>query len=287
MKAIFFVLVFIVMIFLLAGVTRRWLENKLFPQTSMDRGLQHSVATGISYLVIIIGLVIGLQSAGINLSAFAVVAGAVGIGIGFGLQNIANNILSGLIILFERPIQVGDRVEVGAIAGDVVRIHARSTTILTNDNIAVIVPNASFITSTVVNWSHLGDRRVRFHIKVGVAYQSDIKLVKQALLEAAAEHTDILKDPAPSVRFMRFGESSLEFEVRVWTSRLSNRPGQVTSDMNFAIFEKLKKHGIEIPNPQKDVHIRSSVPVELRVENLNELLASEKSPEDEVFKNLK
>lgn len=285
-KSVFIVIVFVAVILLIAGVVRRSLEEKLFPQTAMDRGLQHSIATVISYVVIIIGFAVGLQSTGIDLSAFAVIAGAVGIGIGFGLQNIANNIISGLIILFERPIQVGDRVEVGNIAGDVVRINARSTTILTNDNIAIIVPNANFITATVINWSHLGDRRVRFRIKVGIAYNSDIKLVRQAMLEAAAEHQDILKDPPPSVRFMRFGESALEFELRVWTSRLSNRPGQVTSDMNFSILEKLKKYGIEIPKPQSELHIRSMIPVELRVDNIGGLL-NERTAEDEILKDLK
>lgn len=266
------VLVFILFIFWFARFVRRLLNEKIFSRTHIDRGAQHAISTVTSYLIIAIGLIVGLRLVGVSLSSIAVILGAVSIGIGFGLQNIANNFLSGLIILFERPIQVGDRVEIGNVVGDVVRISVRSTTILTNDNIAVIVPNSNFISSTVINWSHHGDRRIRFHITVPVAYNSDVKLAQKAMLEAAAEHPDVLKYPEPNVRFMEFGSSALIFELRVWTVSLIERPGKITSDLNFAIYDKFKKYGIEIPFPQHDIHLRSAIPIQAHIEQVERLV---------------
>jgi small-conductance mechanosensitive channel len=176
--------------------------------------------------------------------------------VGFGLQNIAGNFISGLIILFERPIKLGDRIEVGAVEGDVVRIGSRSTTVVTNDNIAIIIPNSKFITENVVNWSHTGEN-VRFRIPVSVAYGSDVRRVEKVLLEVAAENPDVLREPAPAVRFAEFGDSGLAFELRAWTTALLHRRGKLVSDLNFAIYDKFKQHGIEIPFPQRDLHIRS------------------------------
>jgi small-conductance mechanosensitive channel len=179
-----------------------------------------------------------------------------GIGVGFGLQNIVNNFISGLIILLERPIKIGDRIEVGSIEGDVVKIGGRSTTVLTNDNISVIVPNSKFILENVVNWSH-NERTVRFRIPVSVAYGSDIKLVEKSLLEVAKDNPDILDNPEPAVRFLEFGDSGLLFELRAWTMTLIHKKGKLISALNFAIYEKFKEHNIEIPFPQRDIHIRS------------------------------
>lgn len=279
LKTILLIIVFIVLVVWFARATRKFLEEKLLVETRMDRGQAQAISTGVNYLMVLIGFIIGLRFAGIDLSALAVIAGAVGIGIGFGLQNIANNFVSGLIILVERPIQVGDRVELGNIRGDVVKINARSTTILTNDNIAVIVPNSNFISSTVINWSHLGDRRVRLAIKVGAAYGSDVRLVEKALLEAAHEHPHVLKDPAPSVRFMEFGDSALNFELRVWTVKLTNKPNLLRSDLNFIIFEKFKKNNIAIPYPQQDLHLRSAIPIEARI--IEQVVFKEKEKEEE------
>jgi small-conductance mechanosensitive channel len=215
--------------------------------------------------VLIVGVFVVLENTGIHLGALTVFAGAAGVGIGFGLQNIASNFISGLVILAERPISIGDRVEVSGITGQVQQIRARSTVILTNDNIAMIVPNKEFIDSPVTNWTY-GDRRVRFRIPVGVAYGSDPEKVREALLAAGRENPNTLDDPAPSVFLEKFGESSIHFELVVWSREMSSRPRRYRSDLNFAIEKHLRAAGIEIPNPQRDLHIRSGV---LKVELMN------------------
>jgi small-conductance mechanosensitive channel len=208
-------------------------------------------------VVLFVGLLIIFQTVGIDLTTLNVLAGAVGIGIGFGLQNIANNFISGLIILIERPIKVGDRVEVGDVEGDVVSIGARSTTVRTNDSIAIIVPNSKFISENVVNWS-FGGEIVRFKIPVSVAYASDIDLVTELLLKIADENEDVAKSPPPSVRLIELGQSALEFELRAWSREKLHRPGLFTSNINYEIVRAFRKHGVEMPFPQRDLHIRSS-----------------------------
>ncbi len=234
----------------------RWIAGGLLARTRLDSGVRQSVGTIMRYTIVVVGLLIILQTAGIDLTALNILAGAVGIGVGFGLQNIANNFISGLIILFERPIKVGDRIEVNAIDGDVVRIGARSTSVVTNDNITYLVPNSQLIAETVINWSH-NDQKVRFKIPVSVSYNSDVRLVERLLLETAAGNTDVLKQPGPAVRFMAFGDSGLQFELRAWTDTLTHQKGVLISSLNFGIYENFKKHGIEIPYPQRDLHIRS------------------------------
>src|SRR4030095_11919398 len=181
------VIVFVSITVLLARTSRRVLLNQILRKTPLDLGIQHAVATFTQYLVLAFGFLVGLNTAGIDLSALSFVAGAVGVGVGFGLQNITNNFISGIIILFERPIKIGDRIEVGDVNGDVVHIAARSTTVRTNDNIAIIIPNSSFISSNVINWSH-GDSKVRFRVPVQVAYDSDVRLVEKLLLEIARDN---------------------------------------------------------------------------------------------------
>ena len=199
-----------------------------------------------------------MQNTGIHLEALTVFAGAVGVGIGFGLQNITSNFISGLVILAERPITIGDRVEVAGVTGQVQKIRARSTVIVTNDNITTIVPNQKFIDSPVTNWTY-GDPKVRFRVPVGVAYGSDVEKVRQKLIEAAEEDLHTLPDPAPSVFFVEFGNSSLNFELVAWSDTMSHRPRRYMSDLNFAIEKKFREAGIEIPFPQRDLHIRSGV----------------------------
>ncbi|MGH9548732.1 MAG: mechanosensitive ion channel family protein, partial [Terriglobales bacterium] len=212
----------------------------------------------------VVGIVIVLENTGIHLAALAVFAGAVGVGVGFGLQNIASNFISGLVILAERPITIGDRIEVAGIAGQVEHIRARSTVIRTNDNIMMIVPNSKFIDSPVTNWTY-GDRRVRFRIPVGVAYGSDVNKVRDALLAVAHENPHTLKEPAPSVFLEQFGDSSIDFKLMVWSSEMSARPSRYRSDLNFAIEQNFREAGIEIAFPQRDLHIRSGT---LKVENV-------------------
>lgn len=251
-------LILLILLYWFAGRLRWWLVERILVRTKMEVGARQAVASITRYVVLLIGLFIVLQTVGINLTTLNVIAGAVGVGIGFGLQNIANNFISGLIILFERPIKVGDRIEVGNVDGDVIEIGGRSTTVLTNDNISIIVPNSSFITENVVNWKHT-DARVRFHLPVGVAYGSDAREVERLLREVAAENADVLDDPPAKVWFRGFGDSSLDFELLVWNTSLIHRKGQFISDLNFAIYDKLNQHGIEIPFPQRDLHIRSGL----------------------------
>jgi small-conductance mechanosensitive channel len=215
------------------------------------------------YAVLVLGLMVGLQTAGVNLSSLTVLAGAVGIGIGFGLQTIINNFVSGLILMGERSVQIGDRIEMGDINGDVLRIGARSTSVRTNDNIMVIVPNAELVSGRVVNWSHRGDQRLRFRVPVGVSYDNDPHQVEELLLEAASENKSVLKDPAPRAVLKEFGDNSLNFELRVWTDEMTHNPTRFKSELNFAIWDKFKKHRIEIPFPQRDIHVKEPLQVEV------------------------
>src|SRR5947208_15216058 len=261
---IFLVIGLLIAVFWLSSRTKRFLFTSLLARSGLDRALQHAIAQIVGYIVLIVGTLIVLDNAGIHLGALTVFAGAVGVGVGFGLQNIASNFISGLVILAERPITIGDRVEVAGITGQVKQIRARSTVILTNDNIAMIVPNTKFIDSPVTNWTYT-DPRVRFRIPVGVAYGSDIAKVREALLAAGRENPNTLKEPAPSVFLQKFGDSSIDFELVVWSSEMSARPSRYRSDINFAIEPKFREAGIEIAFPQRDLHIRRGV---LKVEGI-------------------
>ncbi len=262
---IFLLVALLIGVFWLSSRTKRFLFNRFLAKSGLDRSLQYAIAQIVSNIVLIVGIFIVLDNAGIHLGALTVFAGAVGVGVGFGLQNIASNFISGLVILAERPITVGDRVEVAGIAGQVQHIRARSTVIVTNDNITMIVPNTKFIDSPVTNWTY-GDPRVRFRIPIGVAYGSDVNRVREALIAAAREHPAALADPAPSVFLDKFGDSTIDFELVVWSMEMSYRPRRFKSDLNFLIDKHLRAAGIEIPNPQRDLHIRSGV---LKVQNVD------------------
>lgn len=235
----------------------RIIVGRLLRSTQIEKGMLQSVATLVRFGVLVVGFIVIFQTAGIDLSAFTILAGALGVGIGFGLQNITNNFISGLIILFERPIKVGDRIEVGDVVGDVISINARATTVVTNNNISVIVPNSEFISGTVVNWSH-SDRNVRFLFPVGVSYKEDPEKVRKLLLEVADNNPNVLKTPPPTVLFDEFGDSSLNFFLGVWTSTHIEKPRVLKSELYFEIFKKFGEHGIEIPFPQRDLHIKTS-----------------------------
>jgi len=255
---IFLLVALLVFVFWLSSRTKRFLFNRFLAQSGLDRSLQYAISQIAANAVLVIGVFIVLQNTGIHLEALTVFAGAIGVGIGFGLQNITSNFISGLVILAERPITIGDRVEVAGVAGQVQKIRARSTVIVTNDNITMIVPNQKFIDSPVTNWTY-GDPRVRFRVPVGVAYGSDVELVRRTLIEAAEEDPHTLKEPAPSVFFVGFGDSSLNFELVAWSDEMSNRPQRYRSDLNFAINRKLREAGIEIPFPQRDLNIRTGI----------------------------
>ena len=255
---IFLLIALLIAVFWISSRTKRFLFNRFLVNSGLDRALQYAIAQIISNAVLVVGVLIVLENTGIHLGALAVFAGAVGVGVGFGLQNIASNFISGLVILAERPITIGDRVEVAGITGQVQQIRARSTVIRTNDNITMIVPNTKFIDSPVTNWTY-GDPRVRFRIPVGVAYGSDIAKVREALLATGRENPNTLKDPAPSVFLEKFGDNSIEFELVAWTQEMSYKPRRFKSDLNYLIYKHLTAVGIEIPNPQRDLHIRDGV----------------------------
>ncbi|MCS6897697.1 MAG: mechanosensitive ion channel [Nitrospira sp.] len=218
-------------------------------------GTRRAAGSIIRYIVIGVGFVVILQSFGIDLSTVTVLAGALGIGVGFGLQTITNHLVSGLILLFERLINIGDRIEVGQVSGDVVDISVRATTVITNDNIAIVIPNAEFITSKVTNWSYTR-RGVRFNFPVSVSYREDPEVVRRVLLKVVAGHPVVLKERHADVLFQEFGDSALHFILRVWTRDYTDRPGVLRSELNYAISRKFREHGIEIPYPQRDLHIK-------------------------------
>ncbi len=253
-EAVLKIIVLLLLLFYLSGKLRILIADRLLVRTGMELGVRQAFGSIVRYLVVVVGFVVILQTAGIDLTALNVLAGAVGIGLGFGLQNIVNNFISGLIILFERPIKVGDRIVVGEVEGDVMHIGGRSTTVVTNDNISIIVPNSKFITQDVVNWSH-NDRKVRFKIPVCVAYGTDIDQVARLLLEVARNNLDVLAEPPPGTRLMEFGDHGLKFELRAWSTTLIHKKGLLISNINIAIYKTFTEHGIEIPYPQLDLRL--------------------------------
>ncbi|MCL4794752.1 MAG: mechanosensitive ion channel [Bryobacteraceae bacterium] len=250
------VLVFLVLLAILAGQFRRLLRRHLLDRLSLEQGQRFALESAAGYGIFVLGLAIGLQTSGVDLSTLAVLGGAVGIGIGLGLQSIANNFISGLILLFERPVKVGDRVEVANLMGDVIHIGARSTWVRTNDNIVVVLPNGEFIDKPVVNWT-ANDRLVRIHVPVGVSYSADPVHVRTVLLRVAGDNQDVVSEPAPDVLFEGFGDSSLNFDLRVWTKTRTSVAPMLRSELYFAIFAEFAREGIEIPFPQRDLHLRT------------------------------
>jgi small-conductance mechanosensitive channel len=255
--SILYIIFLVAALIFISNRAKRFLVSTLLARTRLDVGAQQAIGTIGRYFVLFVGLLVIFQTVGIDLTTLNVLAGAVGIGVGFGLQNIANNFISGLILLIERPIKVGDRIEVDDVNGEVVSIGARSTTVKTNDSITIIVPNSKFISENVINWS-FGGGIIRFKIPVGVAYDSNIDLVTEVLLRIAEENEDVAENPPPSVRLVELGSSSLQFELRAWSRAKLHRPGFFASNINYEIVRRFRKHGIEMPYPQRDLHIRSS-----------------------------
>ena len=257
--SILLLLILFASVIIIERIVQKQLIRRFLSRTKLQPSLQFGLSRIIGYTLIAVGFYVAFQLVGVDLSSLAIIAASLGVGIGFGLQNIINNLVSGIIILAERPISIGDRIEVAGVAGRVTKIQLRSTTVVTNDNITMIVPNADFISNTVTNWSH-GDPKVRIRVPVGVAYGSDLNLLQQLLLEAAGEHPKALRDPSPVVLFNEFGDSSLNFELGVWTQEMTAAPIHFTSEMNFIIEQKLRENDIEIPFPQRDLHVRSGLP---------------------------
>ena len=229
------------------------LGTRVLPQTRIDPGLQHSLTTGLGYIGFLAAAMIGIVVMGVDLSGIAIIAGALSVGIGFGLQNVVNNFVSGLILLVERPVKVGDWVVVGAIEGTVKQINVRSTEIETFQRASVIIPNADLIANSVTNWTHK-DKYGRIDVPIGVAYGSDTQKVTQILLEIAKAHPRVMRFPEPFVVFQGFGASSLDFELRAYTNDVLWKV-IIASDIRYSIDARFREDGIEIPFPQRVVHI--------------------------------
>jgi len=233
-------------------------EAQVLIRKDIDHGVRDAVKKLIHYGVVLVGFLIALSLLGLSLQHFVVVLGAFGVGIGFGLQDIVNNFLSGLILLFERPIKVGDGVVIDAEYGTVIHIGLRSTIVKNLDEAELIVPNAQMISQKVTNWT-FSNRRVRVVVPVGVAYGSDLEKVLAILTEVSEQHALVLKKPKPSPLFVQFGDSSLDFELRVWISNVDTRL-EVKNELLLAIDRRFREEGVEIPFPQQDLHLRSITP---------------------------
>lgn len=240
-------------------IVSRWVAERALSQSHVDEGLRYAIRRIIYYVLMVLGMMAVLQTLGIQMGSLTVLVGALGVGIGFGLQNIVNNFVSGLILLFERPIKVGDWIDLEGTSGKVTDIGARSTKVVTADNITIILPNGDCLSQKLTNWSYNASG-VRFRIPVSVAYGSNMDLVKQLLLELGSKHPKVLESPGPKVFFKEFGDSALNLELGIWIRVGSIGRQQLYSDINFAIDKAFRDHDIEIPFPQRDLHVRTVVP---------------------------
>ncbi len=252
--SIFRVLVLVLIVTVVARIISNLLKQRILQETGINRGVQEAIAVLLRYSLIFIGCIVVLQASGINLSSLTLLASALGVGAGLGLQNIVKDIGSGLILVFERPIQVGEFVQIGDHIGTVERIGARSAEIRTVDQVSVIVPNSKFLETEVINWSHRNPIS-RIRIPVSVAYKSDPKQVNDLLIAVGRQHPDVLATPPVQVLFRKFGDSALQFELLVWISQPS-RQFIIQSELLFKLVKALRQESIEIPFPQRDVHIR-------------------------------
>jgi len=247
---------FLIALSLLTRVSRWILGSKILSRTKMDRGVQYALLRAFGYVIFLLGLIIGLDTSGLNLRSLLVVGGALGLGVGLGLQNIVANFVAGLVILWEGPVKVGDLIEVGNTQGEVIRIGARGTWVRTFDNQVIIVPNSEFINQRVSNWT-ANDRIVRLSIPVGVSYDCDLDEVRETLLGIARNHPEVLASPAPNAIITGFGDNAVNLSLRVSTAIPTERTPSIKSDLFFDIFRVFREKKIEMPFPQRDLHIRS------------------------------
>ncbi len=232
----------------------RFMERRIARRAYIDPGLRYTIVRIASYLLIVAGVLASLKMVGVDMTSVAVIFTALSVGIGFGLQYIAADIASGFILLFERPIRIGDRITIGEDEGDVKSINLRTTLVTTNDNISIIVPNSKLVSQRVINWSY-GDPRARIAIPVGVAYDSDVELVTETLIIAAQDVENILQDPEPRVQFLKFGDFSLDFRLLVWSVQ-PRRHLEIKSEVNYRIWRLFRERGIEIPYPTTEFRMR-------------------------------
>jgi small-conductance mechanosensitive channel len=249
-------LIYLGVLSLVSATTRRVLYRRVEEQTAL--GAQHSfvLARFAAILVYTLGLMIGLESAGLNLNSLAILGGTLGIGVGFGLQPVVANWVAGLILLIEQPFRIGDRIDIANTSGVVVRVGGRSTWVRTYDNEVIIVPNSEFTSHRLTNWT-VNDSKVRLRIEVDVDYSSDVERVKRLLLEIAGKHPEVLEDPAPEAVVADLGDSALKFYLRFWTVIQDHDNAKILSDLYCAVLDIFGKEGIVMPYPQQDVHVRS------------------------------
>lgn len=246
-------IIILLLTFIISGFIRIIIEDEIAPRVKLPKGIPFAISVTIRYFIVILGFVLALSVAGIDLSEFSLIAGALGIGIGFGLQNIVGNFISGLILIYERPVQSGDTIEVESLLGEVKRIGVRSSSVRTYDGAEVVVPNSNLVSNQLINWT-LSDNRKRVEIKVGVAYGSDPNIVLELLREVARDHENVLPDPEPMALFNEFGDSSLNFRLLFW---VPFQLGFTTrSDISIGIYNILKENNITIPFPQVDLHVK-------------------------------
>jgi small-conductance mechanosensitive channel len=238
---------------ILSKVLRGIMDRRVFPKFNLDVGLRYAFLQFLHYFVLVAGVYMALEMVGLPMGMFLGVFALLSVGIGFGLQNIASNFISGLILLLERPVQIDDRIEVAGYTGNVKKISLRTTVIETTDRVSILVPNAHLLENEVTNWSY-GDKRVRIHVPVGVAYGSDVDLVTKLLLEVAANEGGVLTSPEPNVHFLEFADSSLNFELICWTPEVAVIPG-IKNKLNRGIDKIFRDNGVEIPFPQRVVHM--------------------------------
>jgi len=239
----------------LSRAVRFVLDEGVFTEIELPRGVPAAISATVQYVLVLLGFSWAVLASGMEMSRFSFIVGALGVGIGFGLQNVVNNLVSGLILLYERPVQVRDIIEVGTVSGEVTRIGVRSSTVRTFAGAEVIVPNATLISAEVTNWT-LSDRRRRIELAVGVAYGTAPQQVIDLLLAAVRGRAEVLDEPAPVALFLRFGESSIDFALRFWTADF-DRWQVLASDVLIEVHASLGRAGIEIPFPQRDLHVRS------------------------------
>ena len=248
------VLVFILTL-ALARYSSNFVEKRLKLRSHIDPGLRYTIGRLTRYGVVTIGVLLTLKAAfQVDLTSLAVIFTALSVGIGFGLQYLAADIASGFILLFERPIRVGDRITIGEDEGDVESINLRTTIVSTNDRIAIIIPNSKLVGQRVINWSY-ADPRARISIPIGVADDSDVDHVTKTLIDAAQGVEFVLKDPPPRVQFMKFGDYTLDFRLLVWTNQPRRHP-QIRSDINYRIYRLFNERKIRIPHPTQDMVLK-------------------------------
>jgi small-conductance mechanosensitive channel len=238
-----------------------YLDYKVYPTIGVESGLAYAIDTFLKYFLVFIGALISLQIVGFDLRALLVFAGAIGIGIGLAMQSLASNLISGFVIIFGGKIRKGDWVEVGDRLGEVTDIYLRATKVRTRDNIEYLIPNSELISTTIINYS-LTTPMIRIRIPFGVSYSADPHDVERVVLEMAEKETSLVSYRKPEIRFTGYGDSSIDFELLVWMDIRKNARDFVISRLYFGMFDALKDAGIEIPFPQRDLHIRSGVPWE-------------------------